>query len=48
MKKNYFAPEMKIVKIKAHQTLMVGSVNMYGRNAESEAMATEYELSEDW
>jgi hypothetical protein len=22
--------------------------NMYGRDADSEAMATEYELSEDW
>ena len=48
MKKNYFAPEIKIVKIKSLQTLLTGSVNMYGRNATDEAMATEYEFSEDW
>jgi hypothetical protein len=47
MKKNYFAPEIKIVKIKSLQTLLAGSVNMYGENANSEAMAPEYEWY-DW
>ena len=46
MKKHYFAPEMEIVEIEAKQTLLAGSVNMYGENAEGEAMAPEHEWYE--
>ena len=47
MKKTYFAPEMEIIEVKAQQTLLTGSVQMYGTNATEPAMAPEYEWA-DW
>lgn len=44
MKKIYSAPNMEVIKINQQQTLLAGSVDMYGKNAESEAMAPE----QDW
>ena len=46
MKKKYFTPEMEIIEVKAHQTLLAGSVNMYGEDANGEAMAPEQEWYE--
>ena len=47
MKKIYLTPEMEIIEVKAQQTLLAGSVPMYGTNAEGEALAPEYEWA-DW
>ena len=47
MKKIYLTPEMEIIEVKAQQTLLTGSVQMYGTNATGEAMAPEYEWA-DW
>ena len=47
MKKTYFAPEMEIIEVKAQQTLLAGSVQMYGQDATEPAMAPEYEWA-DW
>lgn len=47
MKKTYFAPEMEIIEVKAQQTLLTGSVPMYGQDATGEAMAPEHEWY-DW
>ena len=38
MKKIYLTPEMEIIEVKAQQTLLAGSVPMYGTNAEGEAL----------
>lgn len=43
MKKNYFAPEMKVVKIKARHNLLISSVEMYGKNAGGTAMSREFD-----
>jgi hypothetical protein len=46
MKKTYISPEMEVIEIKSQQTLLAGSVNMYGENADGEAMAPEHEWYE--